>query len=486
MLEIIFIVLVNVLFYWRTLKFSLIIDDTNRYKEVLIGLFNNENFIKKLPGFLSARFYGGGSLAYKNKDGKWTIDTVSDHALSIFIHTLICVMIYVAFGMNEISLFASLLYSVNPANMQTSIWLNGRRYALSCLIVLCMIALGNWGMILYPLIAIFQMTAIFAPLVYGNLFIVAVLIILFSFRNVIKGKISDREKMLRTKDLKEFHPKKIIVVIKLYGLYFLKMLFPRRAMMIYPNFCYWGLTEEGNKDAYSINFEFLLGIFFILLSAVGIYLFSGTPQVWWFLFMIVSVLQWCGIISVFQIFADRYISAALPFAMYFLVYAIFTFGGFYAIPICGIFTIFYICKFNESIRMFKSMEEFNDYHNYHWPENSKFREFKSVKLIKKEDPIAAWQVVKDGLVLNPNDMKLNMLAAQIMSIIQDKHAAIEYLKKAKENCYINQEDVFDKFMTSLVGLNVKKEKYLIDEKKSKLDRHQRELVNKIYFDVYGE
>ena len=59
-----------------------------------------------------------------------------DHALNILAHTLVCVMMYLALGQNEVSFMAALLFSVNPTNNQGSVWISGRHYAWCAFFVL--------------------------------------------------------------------------------------------------------------------------------------------------------------------------------------------------------------------------------------------------------------------------------------------------------------------------------------------------------------
>lgn len=59
------------------------------------------------------------------------INPLEDHALTSFIHALICVFIYLGFGKDNLSFIASLLFAFNPTNNQGSVWISGRAYALA-------------------------------------------------------------------------------------------------------------------------------------------------------------------------------------------------------------------------------------------------------------------------------------------------------------------------------------------------------------------
>ena len=130
MIPILILIGIVVATYLPTIKFSVIVDDIKHYEKIQKGLFGTlkDNF---RLGNLISRLYGGGTF-YTNK---YKHNTEIDHAFTIFLHAVVCVLIYLALGKNEISFWAAALYSVNNVNNQTSIWLNGRRYCMSIIFV---------------------------------------------------------------------------------------------------------------------------------------------------------------------------------------------------------------------------------------------------------------------------------------------------------------------------------------------------------------
>ncbi len=258
------------------------------------------------------------------------------------------------------------------------------------------------------------------------------------------------------------------------------MILPGVSLFAYPHFHYWGLTEDGRKKAHSLNQHFYLGCASVLLTAAGLIYFKD-QMFWWFLVMCLSTLQWCAIIPVTQIFTDRYISLPNVFMMFFIVHVVNVLAGFYAIPILTGLFVYYLTTLKITKMMYRGIFEYHDHHIYFDPAGPASREQKATRLLfKHRDPMGAWETIKRGLEVNPNDMKLNLIAAQCMDTLGDKQAVIMYLKKAKENIYIGQEHIYKAVQNNLFGLDLEREIKNIEEKSSKLDRKVREQITKVY------
>ena len=127
------IILANFIVYFRTLSYDMVIDDNCRkfhekdlHKNLLVRIFR----LTKYSG------YGGIPLAY-------------DHLLTLLLHTSVCVAIYYCLGGSTLSFITALLFSVNPSNNQVSIWLNGKRFAVTTILTLLAYGLGPFGVIFY-------------------------------------------------------------------------------------------------------------------------------------------------------------------------------------------------------------------------------------------------------------------------------------------------------------------------------------------------
>lgn len=469
-MEILIILSLVAVAYHKTVNFGLVVDDIRHAKEV------NDGYLEDLSWHetIRRRLYGVGTLAKNRK-----INLTHEHLLSTAIHGLICVLIYLAFGSNQVSLCASLLYAINPANNQTSIWLNGRRYAVNIVCVLLMILAGPAGLVLYPLTALLQPSAVFAPILYGWIGIFALPVFYLIAGQTIQERIKGRLEAIHTEDMTSLTPKKIIPIVKIYGAYWAKMLFPGKTLFIYPFMHFWGVTAEGNKDAYAINKDFFVGLGSVIASIAGFLIVPNDLKMYWVL-MCLATFQWSGVISVTQIFADRYISLPNVFMMVFVSHFTHQYLGANALTGLLALGVYYFVNLQQTLPMYKTIYDFWAYHNYFYPENVKFREFKATYLIRMKDPMGAWECVKEGLKYNPTDYKLNLLAANCMNIMEDKQSVLAYLKIAKKCCYIGQEFVFKDTCKGIFGFDLEEENAKIKAKVSDLKPAYRENVRKLH------
>jgi hypothetical protein len=476
MLESLFIVALVFLVYCRTFNFGIIVDDMRRHE----GIKKGDLEAGKIWRRIEKRLYGFGTLAYKNKDGKWTVNYVHDRILTTSLYALICVLVYWAFGHNQISLLAAVLCALNPANNQVSLWANGRRYAINIILVLLMVLIGPWGLFLYPLTAIFQVTALLSPIIYGPGALVALLPILYLSWPDLKGKIKARMDVLHNSDMRDFTLKKLIPITKVFGLYMKKMVFPGRTMMIYPDLFYWGMTEKGNKDAYSFNASFYFGLTcFVASLAVAVVLIKSS-MLWLWVFTILAVLQWSGFLTITQVYADRYIALPSVFMSFFVAYFAMTYLGAYGLPVLALLAGYYWANLQVTQLMYKDIIAFWAYHEFFDRGGPKIREFKATNMIQVGDPLAAWETAKEGLKVNPDDFKLNLIASNCMHIMGDKESCLFYLRKARMNRYIGQDNVIKSFQRGIFGIDIDEEMSQIRAGTSKMPAEQRKNLKDIF------
>ena len=500
LIEPLIIIATILILFWRTFKFLTIVDDIKRFGQIRQGLL-----LRPRHWFhqLKERLYGGGTFLIAKKckecDGKGgdckhcfgygrrhIPNYKHEHIFETFLHIVICLMIYFAFGRSEVSFWGALLYAVNPTNMQTSVWLNGRRYAFNIIIVLAMVWLGPWGLLLYPFTALFQISALFAPIIYFNniqpiyLLIGATVVGIYTWLswNEIKEKILWRLQIMSESDQKTIHIRKLIPATKIYGKYFFQMLLPRQTLMVYPFMFYWGLTKEGDKKAYAFDKNMLVGLLAVVLSLAGLKFFEG-QSFWLFLFMCLSIFMWSGFISFNQIFTDRYVSLPNVFMMFFLSWFVCHYGGNFKYLIFAIILTYYIIKLNLTMRMFRSVDDFWEYHFYFDRGNPNILEFKIKYCLLNKDVLGAWELVREGLTLNPKDMKFNMMAATCMRNFDDP-SFLYYLGMSKKHCYTNQIDMYKGFEKDILGFDLDEEYSKIINKESKLTPQQREAVKDMF------
>lgn len=435
------IVSVCVIFYARIINYLLVVDDTTQYQLMLNGQvckLKEAGFIR----WIKYKCYGfGGIFGVNTKTEKTKRNSIrKDHALTLFLHTVICCLIYEVLGHNNISFWAAILYAVNPINHQTSIWSNGRRYALNVILVLVMLALPKpWGLLAWICTPILHLTTVFAPLMMGWKYALAI---------PLAGAIAwywqwkDYKMRLatqKTQEMLRYTPKRIIPSIKLFGFYSFRSFCPGRVMMVYPHLYFWGLTKEGTEDAHRLNLAFFKGVSAVMLSVIGICLLNGQERLY-FVFAVFSIVQWCGFLTVTQHSCDRYIATATPFMMYLFSYLLFTYAGALAIPTILFFAGLYISELNVVMRMYRSIISFHEYENFFYPDNIVSRSAMVHGMMSEKQPLIAWYEIQTALRYHPYDMRINILAAEICLVMADRSRAQSHLNTAMQGCYDGQWD----------------------------------------------
>lgn len=467
-MPIVVIILTCILLYWRTLKFDLVVDD-----------IRHRGHLKTKPKHWFYGFYGTGTLGF---------NTWRDHALAIALHAVICVLMYIALGPvagDSVAFWAAMLYACNPANNQTSIWLNGRRYAVIIILTLLMLVFKPWGLALYFITPFYHVTAILAPILLGPAYSLAVLAALAVGWRFFWKRYQGRMKEVLSDDFRFFRPKRLIVCVKIYGFYCNKMIFPGITRMINPHFFGWGLTDKGNKRAYSFNWMFWRGIAYLAASIAGGFFFKGDLLYMW-AFMCLSTLQWSGFFSGLQEVADRYISLPNVFMMFFVSYFVHVYLGFYWLAVILPLMAYYISRLSITMLMYRNILLFYDYHMFFNMDDIPCRFFKAQYLLKTGDPLGAWELIKQGLERHPDDHRMLAMAAKCCQVLRDPTMALKYIVDAEQNMYLGDRKnptalaEITNLKNQIIGVDLDKEMQLIREKKSPRPKAERDRIIKMY------
>ncbi len=441
MINFFLIIGVCVLFYARIINYLLVVDDTTQYTLMLNGQTCKPR-LGYMVAWIKYKLYGfGGIFGVDTRTEKTKRNSIrKDHAVTLFLHTIICCLIYQVLGHNQVSFWAAILYAVNPINHQTSIWSNGRRYALNIILVLAMLALPKpWGLLAWVCTPFLHLTAVFAPVMLGWKYALAIpvagLIAWYWQYNDYKMRLSTQ----KTQEMLNYTPKRIIPSIKLFGFYFIRSFLPGRVMMVYPHLYFWGLTKPGTEDAHRLNLSFFKGVFALGLTLMGLICLSGQERLY-FIFAMFSIVQWCGFLTVTQHSCDRYIATATPFMMYLLSSLIFAHAGVWALPAILFFMGLYISELNVVMKMYRSIISFHEYQNFFYPDNVVSRCAMVHGMMAEKQPLIAWYEIQTALRYHPYDMRTNVLAAEVCLVMADKVTAQRHLNLAIQGCYDGQWD----------------------------------------------
>jgi len=238
--KICWILLLNLIFYFKTIYFSYVSDDvqsSNRPKE-------------------KNKFW----QAFWVFEGKLKSTPQADHALTMVLHALVCVGIYLGLGKNDISFLAALLFAFNPINNQGAVWISGRGYVLSTLGMVWTLAIPVLGP-LFLVGATYSNAGFIFPIVlagspHPELLLFMPVAWWFNGRRFKRNVILKINMEMYTED-KKVHPKKLILATKTFGFYLIHSIIPIKTSF------YHSLLESiaGSKvkNAYSFCRFFWLG-----------------------------------------------------------------------------------------------------------------------------------------------------------------------------------------------------------------------------------
>jgi len=291
--KIAFILLFNIIFYAKTLTYKYSSDD--------IAVSLRKPFWKNE---LHKRFL--------QLEGSIRVNPQEDHALTTLLHAIASALVYTAFGADDTSFLAAILFSVNPITNQGSVWISGRGYVLSTIGMLLALSVpvlslpalivatySNAGFVM-PLVLLGSATPwafLFAPIAW--------LVNGFNF----KKNVAHKMQMEMVDEDKKVSFNKLILIVKTFGFYLTNTIIPFKTSF-YHSFLQSSSGSMKDK-AYDIRDRFFwLGLVFIF--AIVCYWLNFTWNMvsfgllWWCL----GILPFCNFMRMHQEIAERY--AYLP------------------------------------------------------------------------------------------------------------------------------------------------------------------------------
>ena len=232
------------------------------------------------------------------RGNKYT-DSRLAHIIATTLHCINCCLIYLAFGKNNVSFLTALLFAVNPVNNAAAVWLSGKPYAISTMLLLLGLVILPLMPILYGFCVWWAPNSLFFPMIFLMhkphwYFLLLPMIGYLSskkFRKVIKTRIEQNKGVMT-----EIKPRKIILLFKTLGYYFKICLLPVRIGMCHSYLHTFGMSEKETKVWYKLDKYFFLGV---ALTLLGIYAFFHlNPVTYGFLWFLFLTVQWCNFIMV--------------------------------------------------------------------------------------------------------------------------------------------------------------------------------------------
>ncbi len=418
MWQVLIIICVCVVMYYRTIGYGYVIDDIN----MVLG---------KSSGNKWRDFWWGEVRGY------YLFNSKREHSIILIIHTLNCILIYLALGTSAVSFLSALLFAVNPSNNQSAVWLSGRGYLYSTTIIL----LGMWLLPLFPFFYIctywWASSTILTPLLFlfypPSIYVLLLPMGMYLFRKNVRMVLNNRIKEA-TPLMKQLDWGKVVVAIKCYTYYFLLSLFPYRLGM-YHTFCFTlGLSKEEDRKWKSMSPLFYVGC--VLLTSFALILVYGNEEYrWGIIWFTLLIAQWCNLTTLYQPIAERYLYLPNIGVMYLLSSLILPHSILISIFLTAyvLRLYYYLPAYKDHLSLFKyNVENFPTLYNVY---NSYGGE-----LYIRGKIGAAIDVWIDGLQYNKEDFKLNSNLATALIKIGNVGMALHYYEQARKGINMNTDE----------------------------------------------
>jgi len=371
------------------------------------------------------------------------------HATSILIHVVTCTLIYFAFRAiagNDVAYLAAILFALNPANSEVSIWLSGRWYGFVTIIAL-VCWLCPWTMAILALIGLYlprNLVALtFFPLVFLTLPTTMSLFALYMIPNIYKcGWI------FRPKDNPKFdsykanpeamviHPRKIIIFFKFLGYYFVNGLFAFQTATYHEYNSEFVSTKKGILKSYRADVYFFIGIMFVcLLIANFMYDYKvALLGLFWFF---VTIGMWCNFVTTGQMHVGlRYSYLPNVGLMLFLAANVINYPY-----IAGGFIFWYLRQLLYTMVLYKNDWWHNTFQIISEPKFYYSWLMHGNMMFARGHFQAAFADYTEGTYYEPDNFKLHYNMSSACVALGNIEAAIRCLEKAKTCQLIGQENV---------------------------------------------
>ena len=360
------------------------------------------------------------------------------HILTTTLHFINCVLIYFVFGHTTVSLLTALLFAVNPVTNQAAIWLSGKPYSMSTMLLLLGLLFVPLMPIVYAFCVWWAPNAIFFPSIFvmhkPHFYLILLPIIgffgSFKFRKTYMRRLSHG-----SKDMVTFHPRKLILAFKTMGYYLRHCLFPMKIGMCHAYLHTFGLSKEESDKWYALDRYFFLGILMAIGAVYALFHFNN-PVAYGYLWFVFLTAQWNNMIMVNHPITERYMYLPLIGLMYAL--ANLTIGT----PLIWLFLAFYATRLWSFMPAYKDVISFWESNIKNFPDVAMGYNQHGIGLASYGNVGTALDTFVRGVQERPNDFRLNFNLSGILFKMNNIEQGLHHLKIAEKNLPSTTENKF--------------------------------------------
>lgn len=369
-----------------------------------------------------------------------------DHFLTLVLHALVCVGIYVGFGANDASFLASFLFSINPINNQGSVWISGRGYVLSALGMTWAMAIP-YAAPLFLLLATYSNAGFLAPVCFlGSKYAWFMLIVPFIWAfnwKTFRKNVTEKMKMEMYVEDKKINLRKAVIVIKTLSFYFTHSIIPFKTAFYHSYM--QSMAGSGKFKSYKLDRFFWVGLCLIGSSIYYLTTHSWNMVSFGLLWWLWCILPFGNAYRMQQEISERY--CYLPNCGLMIALATLILQQTPLMAACLIvgFMVMYLTK------MWFYMDGYLD--DYYLVENScvnspdawfvwHVRGLKRWETQSYQEAVILWTMAK---IISPNEFKILLNIASALRLSNRHDEAKEFIKLAAQNVPEGQEEQAQKY-----------------------------------------
>ena len=483
MIYILSIIGLNLLVFWRAFFYKYVIDDYTVAKCVC-----------KDPAFYNKKENDGSitieclKCHFKKQDrfakniwqnlwwhfiGEQYTNSFLAHSFAFTIHAINCILIYLVLGHNECAYYTALLFAVNPVTTQGGVWLSGKGYGMTTMMVLLMVGLKWIAPVFYWLTYSFAVSGILSPLLFirsGLWFWIILIPVCFYvkwkwFKNALEYKYNSA-----TDYQKKFKPANLILIFKTLGYYFCLCLMPTRLGVHHTYLYTYGLTKEESDYWLRLDKFFWIGIalgYILFTNFFWNYNLSVFGLIWFFIF----IMQWCNLITVQQSIAERYAYLPAIGVMYMLVNTFLQYGK-RGEEVLLAFFVYYVTRTSLHLPSYKDLLTAAQYNILNFPDSHAGWTWRGTIEYMYHRKFMAFESWLTGWKIRPNDFRLcNNLACLCtdMGLIEEAEKYIQLAASIPMQGREKEQDYFCKSELNRINAVKQARKFNMDKQAGRND-----------------
>jgi len=335
------------------------------------------------------------------------------------------------------------LFSVNPITAHGGMWISGKPY--------CLAAIGGLLMYLFPyyscIVYLFwtwklSQALIPFPIVFiaTNYWDMASVLLIGFFRSIphlFTGEVASKHAAESNEELASIRPRKIIIMLKSFGYYTCNCLAPHTIGLYHNYLMYFGIDKNELKNWYKPDKYFFIGLIMSLVTIYLLFTHRTQPVTLGLVWFYGNIAMFSNLVTMNQPITNRYcylpmigLMVSLTSVLQHIPHALYVVAGAYFIRYWWIRV------------MFKSEYWSVEFHCMDEPESPYVWLNRAAHCFENRNLHGSLANLNKGLLLRPNDWKLQFNKTQVLLLMgQEQTARESFAAQLKMTIYGREKEM---------------------------------------------